>query len=269
MKVFITRKIPNRGIEMLSTKGYTVAMNPEDRPFDKTELTAFLKADRYDAVLCLLTDRIDAEVLDVAKAAGVKIFANYAVGVDNIDVKAAEERGIMVTNTPDVLTQTVAEHTFAMMLAIAHRIPESDRFSRAGKFKGWAPELLLGTDISGKTLGVIGLGRIGQRVAHHAVKGFDMRALYYDVKRNEAFEKESGAAYRQNIEDVLKEADFVSIHVPLLPATHHLINAERFQLMKPTAYLINTGDAFIALLPIKTLGNLHGKLLPLPLLLAG
>ena len=240
MKVFITRKIPNRGIEMLSTKGYTVAMNPEDRPFDKTELTAFLKADRYDAVLCLLTDRIDAEVLDVAKAAGVKIFANYAVGVDNIDVKAAEERGIMVTNTPDVLTQTVAEHTFAMMLAIAHRIPESDRFSRAGKFKGWAPELLLGTDISGKTLGVIGLGRIGQRVAHHAVKGFDMRALYYDVKRNEAFEKESGAAYRQNIEDVLKEADFVSIHVPLLPATHHLINAERFQLMKPMAYLINT-----------------------------
>lgn len=240
MKVFITRKIPSRGIEMLSARGYTVAMNPEDRVLDKIELVALLKADQYDAVLCLLTDKIDVEVLDAARASGVKIFANYAAGFDNIDLTAAGERGIMVTNTPEVLTQTVAEHTFALMLAIAHRIAESDRFSRAGKFKGWAPELLLGTDVSGKTLGVIGLGRIGQRVAHHAVKGFGMGVVYFDLKRNEAFEKDFQAQYRPNVEDVLRESDFVSIHVPLLPATRHLINAERLKLMKPSAYLINT-----------------------------
>lgn len=239
MKVFITRKIPSRGIEMLSAKGHTVAVNPEDRMLDKIELLAFLKADHYDAVLSMLTDKIDAEVLDAA-GKQCKIFANFAVGFDNIDVKVAAERGIAVTNTPDVLTQTVAEHTFALLLAIAHRIPESDRFSRAGKYHGWAPELLLGTDVSGKTLGIIGLGRIGSRVAHHAVKGFDMRVLYYDVKRNESFEKESGAIYQTNVEDVLREADFVSIHIPLLPTTHHLLNAERLKLMKPTAYLVNT-----------------------------
>lgn len=265
MKVFITRKIPSRGIELLSAKGYTVAMNPEDRVLAKAELIAFLKQDRYDAVLCLLTDKIDAEVLDAGKAAGVKIFANYAVGFDNVDMKAAQERGIMITNTPEVLTQTVAEHTFALLLAIARRIPESDRFSRAGKYAGWAPELLLGTDVSGKTLGVIGLGRIGARVAHHAVWGFDMRALYFDIKRNEEFEREfnepagaslasrSGEAklahatpagarvgFRSNTDDVFREADFVSIHVPLTPNTLHLVNAERLKLMKPTAYLINT-----------------------------
>ncbi len=189
MKIFVTRKIPSRGIEMLSAKGHTVVMNPEDRALAHNELIAVLKADRYDAVLSMLTDKIDAEVFDAA-GPQCKIFANYAVGFDNIDMKAAGERNIMVTNTPDVLTQTVAEHTFALLLAIAHRIPESDRFSRAGKYHGWAPELLLGTDVSGKTLGVIGLGRIGSRVAHHAAKGFDMHVLYYDVKRNEAFEKE-------------------------------------------------------------------------------
>ena len=240
MKVFITRKIPSRGIEMLSAKGYTVAMNPEERALDKIELVTLLKADRYDAVLCLLTDHIDAEVLDAAHANGVKIFANYAVGFDNVDVKAAQERGIMVTNTPEVLTQTVAEHTFALMLAISHRISESDRFSRAGKYRGWAPELLLGTDVSGKVLGVVGLGRIGSRVAHHAAKGFDMKVLYHDLKRNEQFEKEFGAGYREKLEDLLAEADFVSLHVPLVPNTYHLMNAERLRLMKPTAYLINT-----------------------------
>lgn len=262
MKVFITRKIPSRGLELLIAKGYTVAVNPEDRVLSKDELIAFLKDDRYDAVLCLLTDKIDAEVLEAARArpvrdktpeasaqpsagisngaSGVKIFANMAVGFDNIDVKAAQERGIVVTNTPEVLTETVAEHTFALMLAIAHRIPESDRFSRAGKFKGWAPELLLGTDVSHKILGIVGLGRIGSRVAHHAAKGFDMRVIYFDIKRNEAFEKEFGSEYRANIDDIFREADFISIHVPLTPNTLHLVNAERLKLMKPTAYLINT-----------------------------
>ncbi|MEK9148282.1 MAG: D-glycerate dehydrogenase [Patescibacteria group bacterium] len=239
MKVFITRKIPDRGIKMLSAKGHTVAMNPEDRVLTKDELVAFLKGDRYDAVLCLLTDKIDADVFEAA-GSSVKIFANMAVGFDNIDVASAKERGIMVTNTPEVLTETVAEHTFALMLAIAHRIAESDRFSRAGQYHGWAPELLLGTDVSHKILGIIGLGRIGSRVAHHASRGFDMRVIYHDVKRNESFEKEFGAIYKEKLEGLMREADFVSIHVPLLPATRHLINAERLKLMKPTAYLINT-----------------------------
>jgi len=240
MRVFVTRKIPGRGLEMLKAKGYELVVSPHDRVLAKDELIEFLKRDAYDAVLCLLTDNIDGEVFDAANASGVKIFANYAVGFDNIDVKAARERGIIVTNTPDVLTETVAEHTFALMLAIAHRIAESDRFSRAGKYRGWEPELLLGTDVSHKVLGIVGLGRIGSRVAHHAARGFDMRILYYDLKRNEAFEKEFDAGYRGNADDIFREADFISIHVPLLPATRHFVNAERLKLMKSTAYLINT-----------------------------
>lgn len=240
MKIFVTRKIPRRGIEMLIRQGYSVTVSPHDRVLTKSELIDFLKKDHYDAALGLLTDKVDAEVLDAAKASGVKIFANYAVGVDNIDVKAAQKRGIMVTNTPEVLTETVAEYTLTLMLAISHRIAESDRFSRAGKFKGWESELLLGTDVSHKTLGIVGLGRIGSRVAYNAVRGFDMRVVYFDVRRNENFEKEFQAKYHANVDDVFRKADFVSIHIPLLPTTHHFVNAERLKLMKPSAYLINT-----------------------------
>jgi len=145
-----------------------------------------------------------------------------------------------VTNTPGVLTETVAEHTFALIMAIARRITEADRFARAGKFTAWGPELLLGTDLSGKTLGIVGLGRIGSRVAYHAVKGFDMNVLYYDVQRNLDFEKEFGATYVSSVDELLPRCDFVSIHVPLLESTRHLINEERLKKMKPTAYLINT-----------------------------
>lgn len=239
MKIFITRKIPDRGAGLLRQSGYEVAVSPHDRVLAREELVAFLSEDRYDAVLCLLTDKIDDDIFDAA-GKQCRIFANYAVGFDNIDVAAAKRRGIMVTNTPDVLTETVAEHAFALILAIGHRIAEADGFSRAGKYHGWAPELLLGTDVSHKILGVVGLGRIGSRVAHHAVRGFDMRALYYDVKRNEQFEKEFGAEFRENVDDIFREADFISIHAPLLPQTHHLVNDARLKLMKPTAYLINT-----------------------------
>lgn len=240
MKVFITRKIPDRGINLLAERGYGMVISPHDRVLKKEEIIEYLKKDRFDAVLCLLTDKVDAEILDAAQASGVQILANYAVGFDNIDVKAAEERGIMVTNTPGVLTDTVAEHTFALMLAIAHRVAESDRFTRAGKYKGWEPMLLLGTDISKKTLGIIGLGRIGLRMAYHAVNGFDMKVIYNDPKRSEDFEKEFKAEFRENIDDLFREADFVSIHVPLLSSTHHLVDARRLELMKKTAYLINT-----------------------------
>lgn len=240
MKVLITRLIPDHGINMLKEKGYELVISPYDRVLTKEELLDYLQKDKFDAMLVQLEDKITPEVLDAAKESGVKIIANYAVGYDNIDIKAASERGIMITNTPGVLTDTVAEHTFALMLSIAHRVVEADRFTRAGKFKEWAPMLLLGTDLSKKTLGIVGLGRIGSRVAYHAVKGFEMRVIYYDVKRNEEFESEYGAEFRENIDDVFKEADFVSIHVPLLPTTRHLVDARRLSLMKKGAYLINT-----------------------------
>ena len=239
MKVFVTRQIPDKGINLLKEKGYEVMVSPQNRVLTKEELIGYLKEDRYDAVLCLLTDKIDADVFEAA-GSQCKIFANYAVGFDNIDLKAAVDRNIMISNTPGVLTDSVAEHTFALLLAVAHRIPESDRFTRGGEYVGWAPMLLLGTDVSKKILGIVGLGRIGSQVAYHAKKGFDMHVLYYDVHRNVDFEKEFGAEFRESVDDVFKEADFVSIHVPLLPATKHLVNAERLQMMKKTAYLINT-----------------------------
>jgi len=224
---------------MLKEKGYEVVVSSFDGVLKKEELISELKGKEYDAVLCLLTDKIDGEVFNAA-GKNCKIFANYAVGYDNIDVKAAESHGIKISNTPGVLTETVAEHTFALMMAISHRIAEADRFTRAGKYKGWAPMLLLGNDISGKTLGIVGLGRIGSMVAHHAQKGFGAKIIYHDIKKNEDFEKEFGAVYKEKLEDLLGEADYVSIHVPLLDSTRHLINAESFKVMKDSAYLVNT-----------------------------
>ncbi|MBU2263677.1 D-glycerate dehydrogenase [Patescibacteria group bacterium] len=238
MKVYVTRMIPQSGINKLKAKGYEVDINPSDKVLSRKELIKALKKKQYDAVLCLLTDKIDKEIFDAVPTA--KIFANYAVGYDNINLNDAKEKNVMITNTPGVLTETVAEHTFALMLAISHRVAEADKFTKAGKYKGWAPMLLLGTDLSHKTLGIVGLGRIGSRVAYHGVKGFDMKVIYYDVKRNEDFEREFGAEFKENVGDLLKEADYVSIHVPLLDSTRHLINRQRLSIMKPSAYLINT-----------------------------
>jgi glyoxylate reductase len=238
-KIFVTRAIPQAGINKLKEKDYEVVISPYDRILSKEELISALKNGGYGAVLCLLTDKIDGDVLDAA-GPQVKIFANYAVGFDNIDLKAAKERGIMITNTPGVLTNAVAEHTFALMLAISRRIVEADKFTRAGKYSGWAPMLFLGNDLSGKIVGVVGLGRIGSLVVHHAVRGFGAKAIYNDISRNEEFEREYGAVYKEKLEDLLAEADYISIHVPLLESTRHLINADRLKIMKPTAYLINT-----------------------------
>ena len=236
MKVLITHEIPDAGIKLLRSKGYEVLVG---NVFNKEELIAELKKDRYDAVLCDLNDKLTAEVFDAA-GKQCRIFANYAVGFDNVDLASAAERGVMITNTPGVLTNTVAEHAFALILGIAHRVAESDRFTRAGKYHGWEPMLLLGTDVSKKTLGIIGLGRIGSRVAHHAARGFDMSVIYYDVARNAEFEKEFGAEFAADPDDVFRKADFISIHVPLLPGTLHLVDARRLALMKKTAYLVNT-----------------------------
>jgi len=236
--VFVTRKIPEKGIEMLKSAGHDVDVSEKDGVLTKEELHAAITAKPYDAILCLLTDPITAETFAAVPTA--KIFANYAVGYNNIDVAAAESAGVTVTNTPGVLTDTVAEYAFSLMLAVTKRIAEADRFTRAGKYKGWAPELLLGSDLKGKTLGILGAGRIGSGVAVRAQKGLGMNVIYYDIKKSEPLEAEIPATFKESVEEVLKEADVVSVHVPLLDSTKHLINAERLAMMKPSAYLINT-----------------------------
>ena len=237
-KIFVTRQIPEVGIKMLLDAGHEVEISNKEGVLTTKELLEELGKQEYDAVLCLLTDDINGEVYDAVPKA--KIFANYAVGYNNIDLDAANERGVTVTNTPGVLTETVAEHAMALMLSVMRRIPEADKFTREGKYEGWAPELFLGTDLRGKTLGVLGAGRIGHQVAMHANKGFGMEIAYYDIKQNEHFENDYGAKFYSTPEDLLKVADVVTVHVPLLDSTKHLVNKERLEMMKPSAYLINT-----------------------------
>lgn len=236
--IYITRHIPEIGINLLRAAGHMVDVSAKDGVLTQKELITAVGAKPYDAVISLLTDIIDAEVFDAVPTA--KIFANYAVGYNNIDIDTAKERGITITNTPGVLTDTVAEFTIALMLALAHRIPESDVFTRAGKYVGWAPELFLGSDLKGQTLGILGAGRIGYEVARRAHHGLGMKIIYYDIERLRALEKDCEAVFKETVEEVLGDADVVSVHVPLLPTTEHLINATRIRLMKPTAYLINT-----------------------------
>jgi glyoxylate reductase len=236
--IFVTRHIPEVGLTLLKEAGHTLDVSTKDAVLTRDELLTALRAKPYDAVLCLLTDTIDGEVFDAVPTA--KLFANYAVGFNNIDLKAAEERGVTITNTPGALTDTVAEFAITLMLAITKRVGESERFIRAGKYEGWGPELLLGIDLKGKTLGIVGAGRIGYEVARRAHNGFDMKIVYYDVKQLPPLEADFGAEYRATVDEVLKEADVVSIHVPLLPETTHLINKERLAMMKKDAYLVNT-----------------------------
>ena len=237
-KIYITRRILDAGIKMLTDKGYEVDVNPKDRPLTQKELIKALSKKPYDAVLTLLTDQVDAKVFDACPSA--KIFANYAIGFNNIDLNEAKKRGIYVTNTPGGGADRVAEHAWALILALTCRVVESDEYMRRGKFNGWNPMIFHGTKLAGKTLGILGTGRIGADVAHRAVNGFGMKLAYYDVKRNEELEKNCGATFCQTVEEVLTVADVVSIHVPLLPTTQHLINAERLAMMKKSAYLINT-----------------------------
>lgn len=236
--IFVTQAIPKEGLALLTEAGHEVVIGIDEGVLPKAELIAKLSERPYDAVLSLLTDTIDADVLTAAPQA--KIFANYAVGFNNIDVNTAKEKGIVISNTPGVLTDTVAEFAVSLVLSVAKRIPEGDRFMRAGKFKAWGPELLLGSDMKGKTLGILGAGRIGAGVASRMQKGFGMNVVYYDVQPVPALEADIPCQYLASVEEVLKVADVVSVHVPLLPTTEHLINAERLALMKPTAYLINT-----------------------------
>jgi len=237
MKILITQKIPDIAEKMLKNAGHEVDVAGENI-LTKEELISALKLKPYDGVISLLTNQIDSEILDNAKS--VKIFANYAVGYNNIDIEEANKRNIVITNTPGALTDAVAEHTVALMMSLVRRVTEADKYLREGKYKGWEPLGFLGADLKGLNVGVLGAGRIGYRVAEILKKGFELSVSYYDVKRNEIFEKELSAKYFENPEELLKNSDIVTVHVPLLDSTKHLINAERLKMMKPTAYLLNT-----------------------------
>ncbi len=237
-KVFITRQIPEKGIEMIK-EYYDVEVWPEYTPPPRGVLLEKVKD--IDALVSLLTDKIDCELLD--NAPRLRIVAQYAVGFDNIDLECATKKGVYVTNTPGVLTQSVAEFTWGLILAVTRRIVEADNFVRSGEWwntkTGWHPLMLLGMELKGKTLGIIGMGRIGRTVAKIA-KGFDVRILYYDVRPlPEEMEKELEAKY-VDLDTLLKESDIVSVHVPLTPQTYHLIGERELKLMKKTAYIINT-----------------------------
>ena len=232
-KVFVTRRIPQPGLDLL--KDFDMTMNPEDRVLTKQELIAGGKG--RDAVLCLLTDPIDAEIMDALPT--VRIFANYAVGFNNIDVEAATKRKVAITNTPGVLTDTTADFAWTLLMAAARRLVEADKYCRAGKYEGWGPMLFLGHDIHHKTLGIVGMGRIGQAVARRA-HGFEMKILYTDELRLPPEKERELKATFVNLEQLLKESDFVSLHVPLMPSTKHLIGKKQLEMMKRTAVLVNT-----------------------------
>jgi glyoxylate reductase len=213
---------------------YEVDVNPHDRVLSKEEIiNGVLEA---DALVSLLTDTIDKDIIDAGS--NLKIISNYAVGYNNIDFNYATKKGIIVTNTPGVLSETTADLAFSLLVSAARRIPEGDRFMREGKFAGWAPELMLGTDIYGKTLGIIGLGRIGKLVARRAL-GFNMKVLHNSTDRKPGVEGELGIEFAE-VDDILKAADFVSLHVPLTSATKGLIGERELALLKPSAFLINT-----------------------------
>ena len=232
-KVFVTRAIPEEGFEMIRDF-CEVDLWLDELPPTRDELLQHVRG--VDGLLCLLTDTIDGEVMDKA-GPQLKVISNYAVGYDNIDVPAATARKIPVGNTPDVLTDATADFAFALLMAVARRIPEAERYVLEGKWKTWGPMALLGVDVQGATLGLVGFGRIGKAVARRAI-GFDMRVIYYSPNEKNAYPDLN--ATQVEFETLLRESDFISLHIPLTPETRHLISAEALSKMKPNAVLINT-----------------------------
>ena len=231
-KVFVTRAIPEKGFETVQNF-CDVDLWPEELPPGREEMLKHVRG--VDGLLCLLTDKIDGEIMDEA-GPQLKVISNHAVGFDNIDVPAATARRIPVGNTPGVLTDATADFAFALMMAVARRIPEAERYVHAGKWKTWGPMTLLGVDIKGATLGLVGFGRIGKAVARRAL-GFDMRVIYYDPSEKLNTDLKATPV---DFETLLEESDFISLHTPLTPDTRYLIDTEALSKMKRTAVLVNT-----------------------------
>jgi len=236
-KLILTRRWP-RAVEAHLQASFDVALNESDRPLTAAQLQDALR--HYDAVLPTVTDLINADVLGV-EPLRARLLANFGVGFNHIDLDAAKARGVTVTNTPDVLTDCTADLAMALLLAVARRVGEGERLVRSGLWRGWSPTQLLGAKITGKTLGLIGFGRIAQAMARKAHFGFGMPVIFHTPRPPGAeFCRSLGASPRESIEAVLREADFVSLHCPGGPANRHLVNAARLALMKPGAFLINT-----------------------------
>ncbi len=232
--VLVTRKIFQEGIDVLIRNGCRVDVNPADRVLTRDELIE--QIENVDGVLSQSSDTLDKTILEASSR--VRIFSNFAVGFNNIDIPTATRLGIMITNTPGVLTDATADLAWALLFATARRIAEGDRFTRAGRFKTWGPLSFLGADVTGKTLGILGAGRIGTAMALRS-SGFRMKVVYYDTVPNEPLERRLPAK-RIGLDDLLKKSDFVSVHVPLIPETVHLIGGRELGLMKKSAFLINT-----------------------------
>jgi lactate dehydrogenase-like 2-hydroxyacid dehydrogenase len=235
--VVVTRRLPEP-VETELAKDFDARLNSEDRPLGPDGLRTALKA--ADALLCTVTDRLDAEVLAV-EPRRARLLANFGVGFNHIDLEAAKARGLAVSNTPDVLTDATADLAMTLLLTVTRRAGEGERHLRSGGWTGWRPTHMLGTQVSGKTLGLVGMGRIARAVAKRAHHGFGMRLIFHDpFPPSPEAAASLGAEPREHLEQVLEEADFVSLHCPATPETRHLMNAERLARLKPGAFLINT-----------------------------
>ena len=260
-EILITRRVFREVLEVLQQEQYVIEINDTDRILPTKELIE--RAQGKAGLICLLNDTIDSEVME--QIPSLKVISNVAVGYDNIDVEAATELGIMVTNTPGVLTETTADLTFALLRGAARRIPEADIYLRAGKYERW--ELMqphMGTDVFGKTLGIVGMGQIGQAVARRAHRGFDMRVIYFSSSSKEHVDKELDAEFVE-FDELLVRSDFISIHLPLADKTRHMFSSREFEKMKKEAILINTArgpivDEAALIMAIKN-GDIRGAAL--------
>ncbi|MEN9337889.1 MAG: hypothetical protein RIQ41_203 [Candidatus Parcubacteria bacterium] len=236
-KIYMTRSIHQVGMEKLKEKGYDITIGDDASTPTHETIVEALGKEPYDAVVTFLTDTVDATLFDACPTA--KLFANYSVGYNNVHLEDASSRGVIISNTPGCAGVAVAEHTIALMLSLTARVAEGDRFLRAGKYTGWQPNLLIGTDLSKKRIGLVGLGDIGSRVARMLSKGFDCTVVYTDVKKNDVLEAECGAQM-VSMEELIATSDIISLHVPLLPSTTHLINEELMSRMKSGVIIVNT-----------------------------
>ena len=259
-KVFITRRIPDVGYALLREAGLEFEVYDHDTPIPRDTLLETLKTESYAALVTTLSERVDGEVLDAA-GDRLKTVANFAVGYNNVDVPACTARGVAVSNTPGVLSEATADQAMMLMLAVARRVLEGQALIVSGEWAGWAPLQLLGQDLSGKTLGIVGMGRIGREVAKRA-QAFDMNLRYHNRTRDLDAEKRLGVRYDSDLHALLAASDVVSLHCPLTEETRHLIDKKALETMKPTAILINTARGEIvdeqALVEALTKGNIWG-----------